>query len=64
MRLCVDYRELNKPTIKNRYPLPRIDNLFDQLQGSCVFFKIDLRSGYHQLNVKPEDVSESTPRGG
>ena len=47
MRLCVDYRELNMVTIKNRYPLSRIDDFFDQLQGSCVFSKIDLRSGYH-----------------
>jgi len=62
MRLCVDYRELNKVTIKNRYPLPRIDDLFDQLLGSCVFSKIDLRWGYHQLKVKPEDVSKSAFR--
>nr|GEX90626.1 putative reverse transcriptase domain-containing protein [Tanacetum cinerariifolium] len=50
-RMCIDYRELNKLTIKNRYPLPRIDDLFDQLQGSSVYSKIDLRSGYHQLRV-------------
>nr|GFD21722.1 putative reverse transcriptase domain-containing protein [Tanacetum cinerariifolium] len=49
MRLCIDYHELNKITIRNRYPLPRIDDLFDQLQGAMHFFKIDLRSGYHQL---------------
>ncbi|GJU09680.1 putative reverse transcriptase domain-containing protein [Tanacetum coccineum] len=54
-RMC-DYRELNKLTVKNRYPLPRIDNLFDQLQGSSVYSKIDLRSGYHQLRVGEEDI--------
>ncbi|GKG28519.1 hypothetical protein Tco_0406846, partial [Tanacetum coccineum] len=48
-RMCIDYRELNKLTVKNRYPLPRIDDLFDQLQGSSVYSKIDLRSGYHQF---------------
>ncbi|GJT30540.1 putative reverse transcriptase domain-containing protein [Tanacetum coccineum] len=51
-RMCIDYRELNKLTVKNRYPLPRIDDLFDQLQGSSVYSKIDLRSGYHQLRVR------------
>nr|GFC06476.1 putative reverse transcriptase domain-containing protein [Tanacetum cinerariifolium] len=55
-RMCIDYRELNKMTIKNRYPLPRIDDLFDQLQGSSVYSKIDLRSGYHQLRVQEKDI--------
>ncbi|GJV63477.1 hypothetical protein Tco_1474305 [Tanacetum coccineum] len=50
-KMCIDYRELNKLTIKNRYPLPRIDDLFDQLQGSSIYSKIDLRSGYHQCNI-------------
>ena len=61
-RLCVDYRQLNKLTIKNKYPLPRIDNLLDQLRGVVVFSKIDLRSGYHQILVKPEDVQKTTLR--
>ncbi|GJT28393.1 putative reverse transcriptase domain-containing protein, partial [Tanacetum coccineum] len=55
-RMCIDYRELNKLTVKNRYPLPRIDDLFDQLQGSSIYSKIDLRSGYHQLRVREQDV--------
>ncbi|GJX47487.1 putative reverse transcriptase domain-containing protein [Tanacetum coccineum] len=54
--MCIDYRELNKLTIKNRYPLPRIDDLFDRLQGSSVYSKIDLRSGYHQLRIRKEDI--------
>ncbi|KAL4022764.1 hypothetical protein IC575_016509 [Cucumis melo] len=62
MRLCIDYRELNKVTVKNKYPLPRIDDLFDQLQGATVFSKIDLRSGYHQLRIKDSNVSNTSFR--
>jgi len=54
LRLCIDYRELNKITVKNCYPLPIIDDLFDHLRGAGTFFKIDLRSGYHQLRIKDE----------
>ncbi|GJX20094.1 putative reverse transcriptase domain-containing protein [Tanacetum coccineum] len=61
-RMCIDYRELNKLTVKNRYPLPRIDDLFDQLQGSSVYSKIDLRSGYHQLRVREEDIPKTSFR--
>ncbi|GKC23174.1 putative reverse transcriptase domain-containing protein [Tanacetum coccineum] len=61
-RMCIDYRELNKHTIKNRYPLPRIDDLFDQLQGSSVYLKIDLRSGYHQLRVRDKDIPKTAFR--
>ncbi|GJR39595.1 putative reverse transcriptase domain-containing protein [Tanacetum coccineum] len=61
-RMCIDYRELNKLTVKNRYPLPRIDDLFDQLQGSSIYSKIDLRSGYHQLRVREQDVPKTAFR--
>ena len=62
LRLCIDYRELNKVTIQNQYPLPRIDDLFYQLQGARVFSKIDLRSGYHQLKIRSEDVPKTAFR--
>ncbi|GJV75472.1 putative reverse transcriptase domain-containing protein [Tanacetum coccineum] len=61
-RMCIDYHERNKLTMKNRYPLPRIDDLFDQLQGSSVYSKIDLRSGYHQLRVREEDIPKTAFR--
>nr|GEZ14203.1 retrovirus-related Pol polyprotein from transposon 17.6 [Tanacetum cinerariifolium] len=62
LRMCIDYCELNKPTVKNRYPLLRINDLFDQLQRSSVYSKIDLRSGYHQLIVRDEDIPKTTFR--
>jgi hypothetical protein len=58
-RMCVDYRALNEVTIKNKYSLPRIDVLFDQLRGTCVFSKIDLRSGYHQLKIQECDIPKT-----
>nr|GFA25534.1 putative reverse transcriptase domain-containing protein [Tanacetum cinerariifolium] len=61
-RMCIGYRELNKLTVKNHYPLPRIDDLFDQLQGLSVYSKIDLRSGYHQLRVREEDIPKTNFR--
>ena len=61
-RLCVDYRKLNQMTIKNKYPLPRIDDLFDQLGGSRYISKIDLRLGYHQLRIRKQDVPKTAFR--
>jgi hypothetical protein len=57
--MCIDYRELNKITTKNKYPLPRIDDLFDQLQGAQIFSKIDLRLGYYQLKIRRENISKT-----
>jgi hypothetical protein len=58
-RMCIDYHSLNEVTIKNKYPLPSIDNLFDQLKGACVFLKIDLRSRYHQLKIRATDIPKT-----
>jgi hypothetical protein len=59
MRMCVDYRSLNEVTIKNKYPLPRIDDLFDQLKGDKYFSKVDLRLGYHQLKIRESDIPKT-----
>ncbi|KAL6209996.1 hypothetical protein ACLB2K_020934 [Fragaria x ananassa] len=59
MRLCIDYKKLNQVTVKNKYPLPRIDDLFDQLRGASVFSNIDLRSGYHQLRIRDSDIAKT-----
>ena len=58
-RICVDYRALNEVTIKNKYPLPCIEDLFDQMKGACVFSKIDLRSSYHQLKIRVSDIPKT-----
>jgi hypothetical protein len=62
LRLCIDFRQLNKVTVKNKYPMPRIDDLFDQLKDVKIFLKIDLRSGYHQVRIKDEDINKTAFR--
>ena len=62
LRMCIDYWKINKETVKNKYPLPRIEDIFDQLKGAGVFSKIDLRSGYYQLSVKDANVPKTTFR--
>ena len=62
MQMCIDYYQLNKMTIKNQYPLPSIDDLFDQVQGSKIFLKIDLRSRYHQVRIHDEDIQKTSFR--
>ena len=62
LRLCIDFRQLNKSTVKNKYPLPRIDDLFDQLRGENIFSNIDPRAGYHQVRIKEEDIHKTTFR--
>jgi hypothetical protein len=62
LRLCIDFKHVNKSIVKNKYPLPKIDDLFDQLRGAKIFSKIDLRSGYHQVRIKEEEINKTTFR--
>jgi hypothetical protein len=62
LRLCIDYRKMKKVTIKNKYPLPRINDLFDQVGGAKIFSKLDLRSDYHQVRIKDKDINKTTFR--
>ncbi|KAJ9526428.1 hypothetical protein QJQ45_009905 [Haematococcus lacustris] len=62
LRMCIDYRQLNKLTLRDQYPLPRIDDLFDRLSGCSVFSSLDLQAGYHQIRITPEDVPKTAFR--